>query len=96
MQNHTLDALESAINANFITMTNDSKKVLREKYQQNAIIKLKMLGYIAMLSQSVGCILPKQYKQISVQSAYAISLIAAWKKVMIKDIKLMDFKPKGF
>lgn len=91
MQNHTLDALENTINANFINMSDASRKALREKYQQNAIVKLKMLGYVAMLSESVGCILPKQYKQISMQSAYAINLIAAWKK---SDDK--RYKNKGF
>ena len=56
------------------------KKRARENYQQTAIVKLKMLGYISMLAESVGCILPKQYKQISVQVAESINLIAAWKK----------------
>lgn len=80
LQNHGLDALENLLQANFVRMNSDSKKKLRENYQQNAIVKLKMLGYIAMLSENVGCILPKQYKQISIQVAEAINLISAWKK----------------
>ncbi len=80
LQNHALDALENLLQANFIRMNSDKKKNIRENYQQTAIVKLKMLGYIAMLAESVGCILLKQYKQISLQMAEAINLIAAWKK----------------
>lgn len=80
MQNHALDVLENLLQANFIRMNSDNKKRARENYQQTAIVKLKMLGYISMLAESVGCILPKQYKQISVQVAESINLIAAWKK----------------
>lgn len=85
MQNHALDALEHLLYANFVRMSSDSKKQVRENHQQIAIVKLKMLGYIAMLSEGVGCILPKQYKQISMQTGEAINLIAAWKKAMMQD-----------
>lgn len=80
MQNHVLDALEDLLKANFIRMNSIDKKQRRENFQQDAIVKLKMVGYISMISESVGCILPKQYKQISLQTAEAINLIAAWKK----------------
>ena len=33
-----------------------------------------------MVAYSSGCILKKQYKQIAIQTAEAISLIASWKK----------------
>lgn len=80
MQNYCLDALEYLLNANFIRMDSIEKKRKRENFQKDAIIKLKMLGYTSMLSANVGCILPKQYKQISMQTAEAINLTAAWKK----------------
>lgn len=80
MQNYCLDALEYLLNANFVRMDSIEKKKKREDFQKDAIIKLKMLGYISMLSANVGCILPKQYKQISMQTAEAINLTAAWKK----------------
>lgn len=80
MHNYLLDTLEFLLEANFTRMNSDLKKKKREQLQQNAIIKLKMLGYVAMLSSNVNCILPKQYKQISMQAAYAINLVAAWKK----------------
>ncbi|MBO5138224.1 MAG: four helix bundle protein [Bacilli bacterium] len=80
MQNYCLDSLEYLIQANFIRMDPIENKKRREYYQKEAIIKLKLLGYIAMLSENVGCILKKQYKQISIQLSEAINLIVAWKK----------------
>jgi hypothetical protein len=80
MQNYCLDSLELVLKANFIKMNGEQKKVMREDCQQKAIVRLKMLGYVAMLALNVNCILPRQYKQICTQSAYAINLVAAWKK----------------
>lgn len=86
MQNHLLDALEDLLQANFIRMDSVQKKQRREQFQKDAIVKLKMVGYISMVAVNAGCILPKQYKQISIQIAEAINLVAAWKKVMIEGI----------
>jgi hypothetical protein len=80
MQNYTLDTIEDLLRANFIRMDSLDNKNKREDYQKDAIIKLKMLGYISMLAYSSGCTLKKQYKQISIQTAEAISLTTAWKK----------------
>ena len=57
-----------------------TEEVEREEYQKEAIIKLKMLGYISMIAENANCILSRQYKQISLQIGEAINLIAAWKK----------------
>lgn len=80
MQNYCLDTIENLLEANFIRMDSSANKLKRESYQKEAIVKLKLLGYIAMLAQSCGCILLKQYKQISMQLAEVINLIIAWKK----------------
>lgn len=80
MQNYCLDTIENLLEANFIRMDSSANKLKRESYQKEAIVKLKLLGYIAMLAQSSGCILLKQYKQISMQLAEVINLIVAWKK----------------
>lgn len=69
MQNYCLDSLELVLKANFIKMNGEQKKVMREDCQQKAIVRLKMLGYVAMLALNVNCILPRQYKQICTQSA---------------------------
>lgn len=80
MQNYCLDTLEYLIQANFTKMDSFENKKIRENYQKEAIVKLKLLGYMAMISENVGCILKKQYKQISIQLSDAINLIVAWKK----------------
>lgn len=85
MQNYCLDTLELLLQANFVRIDSLESKQKREEYQKEAIIKLKMLGYISMVAESFNCILMRQYKQISLQIAEAINLITAWKKVMMKD-----------
>lgn len=80
MQNYCLDTLEYLLQANFTRMDSIENKKKREVNQKEAIIKLKLLGYVAMLAESSGCILKKQYKQISMQLTEAINLTIAWKK----------------
>lgn len=80
MQNYCLDALECLLKANFIRMDSIEKKTEREELQKEAIIKLKVLGYISMVAENSGCILKKQHKQISLQLSEAINLTVAWKK----------------
>lgn len=80
MQNYCLDTLELLLEANFIRLDSQINKEKREDLQKEAIIKLKLLGYISMLAENSGCILKRQYKQISMQLAEAINLTIAWKK----------------
>ena len=39
-----------------------------------------MLAYVAMVAQNAGCILLRQYKQISLQIGETVNLLSAWKK----------------
>lgn len=80
MQNYCLDTIEFLLKANFIKMDSQSNQIKREHYQTEAIIQLKLLGYISMVAEFSGCILSKQYKQISMQLAETINLIIAWRK----------------
>lgn len=80
MQNYCLDTLECLLEANFIRMDATENKTKREELQKEAIVKLKLLGYVSMVAENSGCILKKQYKQISLQLSEAINLIVAWKK----------------
>ena len=80
MQNYCLDTLEHLLEANFIRMDSQENKTIREELQKKAIVKLKLLGYVSMLAENCGCILKKQYKQISLQLSEAINLTVAWKK----------------
>lgn len=80
MQNFCLDTVQDLLNANFIRQDCPENKRLREKFQSEAIIKLKMLAYVAMLAENSGCILAKQYKLISQQIGDVVNLTSAWKK----------------
>ena len=80
MQNYCLDTIEFLLKANFIKVDCENNRIKRQNYQKEAIVKLKLLGYIAMVAESSGCILTKQYKQISMQLAETINLIVSWKK----------------
>ena len=80
MQNLALEVLELLLQANFIRIDSKNNKRKREEYQKDAIVKLKMLGYISMVAANSNCILKKQFKQISIQIGEAINLIASWKK----------------
>ena len=98
MQNYCLDTLEYLLESNFIRMDSLDKKKLREDLQKKAIVKLKLLGYVAMVAENANCLLKNQYKQISMQLAEAINLIVAWKKSDDARWKSRneDFKSKGF
>lgn len=80
MQNYCLDTIEYLLEANFMRMDSATNKAKREHYQKQAIVKLKLLGYVAMMAENSGCILAKQYKNISVQLAETISLVVSWGK----------------
>lgn len=80
MQNLSLDALENLLNANFIRLDSVENKKQREEFQKQAIIKLKMLGYISLVAKESNCILMRQYKQIALQIGETINLISSWKK----------------
>lgn len=80
MQNYCLDSLENLLQANFVKMDSIENKTKRADYQKEAIIKLKLLGYISMLALNVNCILKKQYTHISSYTVEVINLIVAWKK----------------
>lgn len=95
MQNLSLEILELLLQANFVRIDSLDNKKKREEYQKDAIIKLKMLGYIAMVAGNSKCILPKQFKQISIQIGESINLIVAWKKAMIIDGVIVQII-KGF
>ena len=80
MQNYCIDTLECLLEANFIRMDAIEKKIKREELQKQAIVILKLLGYVSTVAENSGCILKKQYKQISIQLSEAINLTVAWKK----------------
>lgn len=81
LQNLILSVVENLYRANmiFIKNSNDNKRIAqRKQYQKNAYVDLKVLNYIAWMAREQGCILPKQYEQISIQSSEVIRLLIAW------------------
>ena len=50
----------------------------RVEYQHQALTELKLLGYMAQLAMEQGCILPKQYEQITKKVADCQNMLGAW------------------
>ena len=80
LQNLALSAIENLFRANdvFVSKADIYSQKERLSYQRSAMTDLKLLGYIALLSMEQGCILPKQYEQISRQIADCQNLLGAW------------------
>ena len=81
MQNFALDIIEQAYRANEVYLAGPDYKqatIKRLDYQHGALTSTKLLGYIALLAREHGCILPKQYEQISKQVSDCQNLIGAW------------------
>lgn len=80
LQNYCLDCLEYLIEANTLRMDSTKNKDKRKDCQHNAFLKLKLMSYMSFLSLESGCILRKQYEQISLQVSDCINLLVAWRK----------------
>ncbi len=80
MQNLTLSVIENIYRANdtFITKENAAACEKRLEYQHKALTDLKISGYFSLLAFEQGCILAKQYEQISRQVADCQNLLGAW------------------
>ena len=64
---HALNTIENLYRANevFVRAGGREKAAQRVDYQHRALTELKLLGYMAQLAMEQGCILPKQYEQIT-------------------------------
>lgn len=80
LQNLSLDVIEALYRANdtFVTKDNPSSRDKRLEFQHQAMTNLKLLAYFSLLAREQNCILPKQYEQISRQSADCQNLLSAW------------------
>lgn len=80
LQNLVLSVVENLFRANdvFVSKTDTYSQKERRAFQRNAMTDLKLLGYIALLAMEQGCILPKQYEQISKQITDCLNLLGAW------------------
>lgn len=80
LQNLSLDVIEALYRANdtFVTKDNPSSCDKRLEFQHQAMTNLKLLAYFSLLAREQNSIQPKQYEQISRQSADCQNLLGAW------------------
>ena len=80
LQNYALDIIENLYRANevFVKAGDREKAQQRIDFQHQALTELKLLGYMAQLSMEQGCILPKQYEQITKKIHDCQNMVGAW------------------
>ncbi len=87
LQNGSLQIMEHLIRANEIYVKDNTQVNHYQKrlgYQQEAMVDIKVLGYMAMIAKEQECILPRQYEQIASQLYECKRMLGAW---MISDKK---------
>lgn len=87
LQNDALLAMEHLIRANEVYIKDKSQTGLYKKrlgYQEEAMIDMKVLGYMAMIAREQECILPRQQEQIALQLSECRKMLWAW---MLSDKK---------
>lgn len=83
IQNLSLDIVENLYRANFVYVRDKEDEVhitQRKDYQRNAYVDLKLLVFLSLAAKEQGCILPRQYEQISIQSTEVTRLLLAWSR----------------
>lgn len=81
LQNYALDTIESILKANSLR---DVTKRMEE--QDKAKELLNMLDSFAEISLQQGCILPKQYEQVSKLVAETLNYLQKWKMATAKKV----------
>lgn len=82
LQNLSLDIIENIYKANEVFVQNKDVQSIQKRLdlQHSALTSVKILAYIALLAREHGCILPKQYEQISKLVHDCQYLLGAWIK----------------
>ena len=83
LQNYALDVIENLIMANetFVSAGDMRSAAMRMSYQRTAMSRLKLLSYMSELAMKQGCILPRQYEQITKQVYDAENMLGAWMNI---------------
>ena len=92
LHNLCLDVIENFYLANevFIDETNlTSTYHLRRNYQNVALSKLQMIGFLSELAMKRGVILPKQFERITKNASTCQNLLGGW---IASDKKRVDLK----
>ena len=82
LQNLSLDIVENIYKANEVFVQNKDSQHVQKRLdsQHSALTSAKILAYISLLAREQGCILPKQYEQISKLVHDCQYLLGAWIK----------------
>ena len=82
LQNLSLNIIENIYRANeiFLNIGNKENTQKRLDFQSSALTDIKILAYMALLAREQGCILPKQYEQITKLTHDCQFLLGAWIK----------------
>ena len=78
LQNLSLSVIENLYRANDIYPQNARMASQRLEFQQRALTDIKILAYFSMMAMEQGCILAKQFEQISRLAADCQFMTAAW------------------
>ena len=81
MQNFALEVIEQAYRANEVFVAGGNREYASAKrldLQHDALTSVKLLGYMALMAREQGCILPKQYEQITKMISDVQNLLGAW------------------
>lgn len=81
LQNYALDTIESILKANALRDV-----VKRMEEQDRAKELLSMLDAFAEISLQQGCLLPKQYEQVSKLVAETLNYLQKWKMATAKKV----------
>lgn len=90
LQNLSLNIIEKIYKANEIFMKNNNTQNVQRRLdlQYAALTDIKILAYMSLLAREQGCILPKQYEQISKLSHDCQYLLGAWIKSSLKNYRI--------
>ena len=80
LHNMGLDIIADLYRANDINLNSATPEKTREResYQKQAMLSLRLLEYLALISCENGCILLKQYEQIAKQGTKCMILLSNW------------------
>ena len=80
LQNLSLSIIENLYRANdvFVSKGNSVSIAERVEFQRRAMTDIKILCYFSLLAMEQGCILAKQFEQISKQGTECQNLLGAW------------------
>ena len=80
LQLYALDAIEHLYRANevYAAKGDAAAAAQRLEFQHQTMTDLRLLAYLAQLAMEQGCILPKQYEQVSRQVYDCRNLLGAW------------------